>query len=338
MTNPQNDKLNKSLSAFQPAWWLNNRHLQTLYPTLCRKKPTLNRNRERLTTPDGDFLDIDWYGADSNNTNPIVLIMHGLAGSSDSAYVLGLQQSIAALGWRAVALNFRGCSGEFNAKARAYHSGDTGDVDFVFNSLKQREPNTDIYVIGFSLGGNVLLKWLGEQGKNSGVKAAVAISVPMLLNECATKLDQGFSKIYRSYLLKPLKQLITDKKKYLSQKHQQEADKLHQLGEIKSIKSFWQYDDQVVAKLHGFKSADDYYKKSSSRQFIIKIAIPTLIIHAVDDPFMTEKVLPHDEELPQSVTLEKTVGGGHVGFVSGTHPFKPVYWLEQRINQFLMSV
>lgn len=333
-----NQPINSTATPFKPAWWLNNCHLQTLYPTLFRPKIKLNRTRERIHTPDGDFLDLDWYKQNSDDTQPLVIIMHGLAGSSSSAYVLGLQKSISLMAWRSVALNFRGCSGQQNLKARAYHSGETEDIDFIYQTLQAREPNTDVYVIGFSLGGNVLLKWLGEQGANSSVKGAVAVSVPMLLNVCASKLDKGFSKVYRSYLLRPLKQFILSKKAFLhSIKQHEEAEKVSQLGSLRKVKSFWQYDDQVVAKIHGFKNADDYYKKSSSRQFIKNIAISTLIIHAIDDPFMTQHVLPSQKDLPHHVTLEKTSGGGHVGFIAGTIPFQPRYWLEQRISQHLLA-
>lgn len=321
---------------FKAAWWLNNRHLQTLYPTLCRTKPKLTRKRERINTPDGDFLDLDWYQTESNLNQPLVIVLHGLAGSSTSSYVLGVQQAIENLGWRSVALNFRGCSGEQNLKARAYHSGDTGDIEHIFQTLKNREPNTDIYVVGFSLGANVLLKWQGEQGANSQVKGIIAISTPLLLNICASKLDKGFSKVYRSYLMNPLKRFILDKYQFLKNANNlDEANKIKRLGNLKNVKSFWQYDDQVVARLHGFKDAHDYYQQSSSQQYIKNITVPTLIIHAIDDPFMTPDVIPKQEQLPQNVQLEITQGGGHVGFVSGSNPFKPKFWIESRIQHFL---
>lgn len=326
------------MSQFKPAWWLNSHHLQTLFPTLFRQRPKLNRRRERITTPDDDFLDIDWYSENVSANKPLVIVMHGLAGSSNSAYVLGMQAQIATLGWRSVALNFRGCSGEHNLTARAYHSGETEDIEFIYQTLQQREPETDIYVIGFSLSGNVLLKWLGEQGNKTQVKAAVAISVPMVLSECANRLDQGFSTVYRLYLMRPLKQFVLKKYDYLkSVNRESEAEKIKQLGDLKQVKSFWQYDAQVIAKLHQFESAEDYYQQSSSRQFIAHIKTPTLILHAVDDPFMTPNVLPEDDEIPDYVTLEKTNGGGHVGFISGNNPFKPEYWLENRVSQFLQQ-
>ena len=318
---------------FKPAWWLNNPHLQTLYPALFRKTPRPPVKRERLNTPDGDFLDVDFCGTTENS--PLIILLHGLTGSSQSGYIKGLQWLFLKHGWRSVALNFRGCSGEYNRLARCYHSGETEDLDFLYRTLKQREPNTQIAAIGFSLGGNVLLKWLGEQQDTIELFAAVAVSVPLLLNICATKLDKGFSKLYRANLLRELKIYMAEKHQQLKQHDIKEAEKIIALGDLSNIRSFWQYDNQVVAPLHGFKNVHDYYQKSSSRQFLKHIAIPTLIIQAADDPFMTKDVLPHSNELSNFVTLEITQAGGHVGFVSGMIPFKPNYWLEHRVFKFL---
>jgi uncharacterized protein len=186
------------------------------------------------------------------------------------------------------------------------------------------------------LGGNVLLKWLGEQGNKLNLFAAVAVSVPLVLSTCATKLDNGFSKIYRKNLLRELKHYVQAKQLHLEKLGKlQEADKIEQLGELSSIKSFWQYDDRVVARLHGFRNVQDYYQRSSSRQFLKSIAITTLLIQAFDDPFMTEAVLPKLDELSPAIQLEITQGGGHVGFIAGVIPLKPHYWLEQRIPEFL---
>ncbi|CAG1771873.1 hypothetical protein BAC3_02146 [uncultured bacterium] len=319
---------------FKPAWWLKNAHLQTLYPALFRKTPRPPITRERLSTPDGDFLDVDFCGATENT--PIVILLHGLTGSSQSSYIKGLQWLFLKHGWRSVALNFRGCSGETNRLARCYHSGETEDIHFLYQTLRQREPNTQIAAVGFSLGGNVLLKWLGEQGETIELFAAVAVSVPLLLNICATKLDKGFSKLYRANLLRELKTYMTEKHQQLQQNGaNNEADKIKKLGDLSNIYSFWQYDNQVVAPLHGFKNVHDYYQRSSSRQYLKSITIPTLIIQAIDDPFMTKEVLPEYHELSSVIQLEITQGGGHVGFISGLIPFKPIYWLEQRIFMFL---
>ncbi|OQW72955.1 MAG: hydrolase [Proteobacteria bacterium ST_bin11] len=320
-------------NAFRPVWWLNSPHLQTIYPAFLRRiSPPAGIRRERLETSDGDFLDIDWI---DNGNQPLVILLHGLAGSSRSGYIQGLQHSLLAAGLASVALNFRGCSGEMNRMARCYHSGETEDIHFLYNILRQRFPNRTMAAIGFSLGGNVLLKWLGEQGDRLELSAAVAVSVPLLLNECADKLDRGFSKLYRDYLLRELKQYMRIKLRHLQHIGQHEqAERILKLGDLSGIKSFWQYDDKVVAGLHGFEDAHDYYRRSSSRQFLKHIRVPTLVLQAKDDPFMTERVLPSAAELSDQVQLEVCAGGGHVGFVGGSW-FRPEYWVEERISEFL---
>ncbi len=322
------------MKTFKPAWWLRNPHLQTLYPALFRNVSAPILRRERLITPDNDFLDVDWCG--EGDEKPLVILLHGLTGSSQSIYIKGFQQLLFKQNFRSVALNFRGCSGEANHSARCYHSGETNDLQFLYQTLREREPQTPFAVIGFSLGGNVLLKWLGEKGQCVDLFAASAVSVPFVLSECATKLDAGFSQFYRANLLRDLKRYIATKHAHLEKIDvQHEAKKLKDLGDLSKIKSFWDYDERVVAKLYGFKNAHDYYATSSSRQFLKKITVPTLIIHAADDPFMTKNVIPKPNELSKFVQLEITEQGGHVGFVAGKNPFKPIYWLEQRISDFL---
>ena len=322
-------------SEFSPAWWLKNTHLQTLYGSSIRRVPALSLRRERLKTPDHDFIDIDFYG---EGDLPLVILLHGLAGSSQSNYIKGLQPALLEQGFRSVVLNFRGCSGEFNHTSRCYHSGETGDIDFLYRTLRQREPDTLMAGVGFSLGGNVLLKWLGEQGGQLNLFAAVAVSVPFVLSECASKLDTGFSKLYRANLINELKDYIHLKQQYLvSLGLDKEADKLKQLGDLDKINSFWQYDDRVVSPLYGFKNVMDYYTQSSSRQFLPAIKVSTLLIQAKDDPFMVPSVMPTLAELSPSTTLEITERGGHVGFISGVNPLKSRFWLEQRIPEFLSS-
>lgn len=321
---------------FKPAWWLKNAHLQTFYPAFLRTFPILIAlRRERLITPDDDFIDVDFCG---EGDVPLIILLHGLTGSSQSGYIKGLQIELLAQGFRSAAINFRGCSGEYNQSARCYHSGETEDIHFLYQTLRRREPDTAFAAVGFSLGGNVLLKWLGEQGNKLSLFAAIAVSVPLVLSTCATKLDNGLSKIYRANLLRELKHYVSAKQQHLEKLGKiQEAKKIKELGDLSDISSFWQYDDRVVARLHGFKNVQDYYQRSSSRQFLKSIAVPTLLIQAIDDPFMTVDVLPDPAELSSSVDLEITQGGGHVGFISGTIPFKPDYWLEQRIPEFLMQ-
>lgn len=320
---------------FKPVWWLRNPHLQTIYPALFRKAFPLQRVRERLLTADQDFLDLDWY---EDIDKPLVILLHGLSGSSESGYILGLHLALQKQGFASVALNFRGCSGAPNWTARCYHSGETEDIAFVYQTLRQRFPDRPMAAVGFSLGGNVLLKWLGEQGESVSLFATVAVSTPLVLSECASRLDQGFSRVYRSYLLTELKQYIHLKRRCLEkQGFQHEAQKLRQLGDLSDISSFWQYDDRVVARLHGFKDATDYYRRSSSRQFLGSIRVPTLLIQARDDPFMTPRVLPNTDELAAQVEMEIHSSGGHVGFLCDAKQHGSNYWLDKRIPAFLLQ-
>ena len=285
--------------------------------------------------PDNDFIDIDYCGT---GQQPLIILLHGLTGSSQSKYIKGLQQALLNQGLRSAALNFRGCSGEYNHSSRCYHSGETGDIDFLYRTLRKREPDTPLAAVGFSIGGNVLLKWLGEQGTNVDLFAATAVSVPLVLSTCANKLDNGFSKLYRASLLRELKEYIQLKQLHLeSLGNSEEARILKQIGCLDDIHSFWQYDDRVVAKLYDFANVEDYYQRSSSRQFLQSIAVSTLLIQAEDDPFMTPEVIPELAELSSSVTLELTSAGGHVGFIAGYNPLQPEYWLEQRIPEFLLE-
>lgn len=322
------------LPAFKPAWWLRNCHLQTIYPALFRKSPaTAGCHRERLTTPDNDFVDIDFCGT---GNQPLIILLHGLTGSSQSGYVKGLQLALFKQGFRSAALNFRGCSGQPNNTARCYHSGETEDIQFLYQTLRRREPHASMAAVGFSLGGNVLLKWLGEQGQDLNLFAAVAVSVPFLLGACATRLDTGLSRLYRRNLLNELKAYIQTKHLHLKNIGRlDDAEKINALGDLAAINSFWQYDDRVVAKLHGFEDVHDYYRRSSSRQYLKSIMVPTLLIQAYDDPFMSPDVFPGAGDISPFVRLEFTQHGGHVGFITGRIPFKPHYWLEQRIPEFL---
>ena len=323
-------------STFKPAWWLPNGHWQTLYPALFRRVvPALERQRQRLQLDDGDFLDLDFFG---KPTQPLVLMLHGLAGNSHSGYILGLQSYLNQQGWSSVVMNYRGCSGEVNRLARAYHAGESDDLQAVFHYLQHRFPGRSMAVVGFSLGGNILLKWLGEGRAINGLSAAVAVSVPLQLDACASRLDSGFSRIYREYLLRDLKRYMQAKcRGLIRQGLSTEADKLMGLGDLSQIHSFWEYDDRVVARLHGFADVRAYYQQASARQYLLTIEHPCLIVQAADDPFMTTDVIPGVDELSSSVEFELSETGGHVGFISGHIPGRPQYWLEQRISQFLQQ-
>ena len=310
-------------SRFEPARWLPGGNLQTLWPYFFRRKVQIDLARERLELPDGDFVDLCLT---ANAGSPIIAVFHGLEGGVDSHYVKPLLSAVEKRGWHGVFMHFRGCSGEHNRLARSYHSGDTGDIGFLIDHLHRRFPGVPIAAVGYSLGGNALLKYLGETNPKGRVYTAAAISVPYVLADGARRLNTGFSKVYERRLLGLLKRKIIDK--FCDRECPVD------LGEIPKLNDFFNFDDKVTARLHGFAGAHDYYTRSSSRQFLKSINIPSLLVQARDDPFMTEAVIPAAEELSEYIQLELAETGGHIGFVSGDLPGYAVYWLEQRIIEF----
>ena len=311
-------------SRFEPAWWLPGANLQTLWPYYFRRSVQVDLTRERLELPDGDFVDLCLTGKAGG---PVVVVFHGLEGCVDSHYVKSVLAAIEKRGWLAVLMHFRGCSSEHNRLARTYHSGDTGDIGFLIDSLHKRFPGVPIAAIGYSLGGNALLKYLGEADRNGQVHAAAAVSVPYVLAEGAKRLNTGFSRLYQRRLIGLLKRKIIGKFS--------DRDCPLDIGEVPKLNDFFSFDDKITAPLHGFAGVEDYYTRSSSRQYLRSINVPVLLIHARDDPFMTEDVIPAEDELSAYVQLELAQNGGHIGFVSGKAPGYPVYWLEQRIIEFL---
>ena len=299
---------------------------------MCRKPAKLQRARERLWLEDGDFLDLDWHGPHQADA-PLVLVLHGLTGSSDSLYVLGLQQTLATQGWASVALNWRGCSGEPNLLPRGYHSGASEDLAETIRHLRAQRPMAPLYAVGYSLGGNVLLKYLGETGADSQLQAAAAVSVPFRLDQCADRIGMGFSRVYQSHFMREMVAYVKDKQRLFA--HQGMADRLsilEKLGPLDNMRTFWDFDGRITAPLHGYADAEDYYRRASSRYFLGQIATPTLIIQAADDPFVFPHSLPEADELSASTTFELHAHGGHVGFVEGSLG-KPGYYLERRIPQ-----
>ncbi len=310
---------------FKPAWWLGNPHCQTLWPFIFRtriKKEDVTR--ERFELPDGDFIDLDWAG---KSNGPIVFIFHGLEGSSQSHYAKGLLRCITQKGWRGLFVHFRGCSGEHNRLPRSYHSGDTGDIGYLINTIHQREPHIRLAAIAISLGSNALLKWLGETGSKNPLSAAIAISVPFDLYQSVKHMEKGFARLYQWHLVKQLRHRLSKKFQLTPP-----AIPAHPLSSIKTI---FHIDDHITAPLHGFKDAKEYYALSSCKQFLKNIQIPTLIIHAKDDPFIPAHIIPSANELSPFIQLELSENGGHVGFVSGAFPGYATYWLEERIPVFL---
>ena len=313
---------------FKPAWWLRNPHLQTLWPVFFRRRLRPPLRRERLELPDGDFVDLDWT---LNASGPIVIILHGLEGSSRSHYARGMLTSLPQHGMRAVLMHFRGCSGEPNRLARAYHSGDTGDIDFLVRTLKAREPNTPLAAIGYSLGGNALLKWLGEQGKDAPLQCAVAVSVPFLLHEATARMNRGLSRVYQWHLLKSLKQRRAAAK--ASGRFAPPAP----LEEINQMKGFFEFDDRVTARLHGFDGCN-------ALLHLVQLApIPEPHPHPDPDRARQRRSVhacaghPRSRRAIADIELDLHRHGGHVGFVGGHLPWKPRYWLDERIPAWLQQ-
>jgi predicted alpha/beta-fold hydrolase len=226
-------------------------------------------------------------------------------------------------------MHFRGCSGEANRLPRSYHSGETTDVDWFARELRRREPATPLAAVAYSLGGNVLLKWLGESGTDNPLKAAVAVSIPFELGTAADCMESGFSRVYQWYLIRNLRKAVRAKM----------ANGSFGLPladtELDRLRSFREFDDALTAPMHGFESAHDYYERCSSRQFVSRIETPTLVLHAADDPLMHSRAIPRPEERSAHVAFEVSRSGGHVGFVSGSWPWTARYWLEDRIPEFL---
>jgi len=319
---------------FKPSFVLKNCHVQTVYASLFRKKIELDFEIEKFILSDNDFIEAYWHKTASHNANtPIIILFHGLAGSYKSPYIQGIMQAAQKAGFTSVLMHFRGCSGKDNLKARSYHSGDTQDALEFIRSVKKRYPHAKLFGVGYSLGANMLLKLLGEEKEKVLLDAAVAVSAPMLLDRCADRMNKGFSRFYQKRLLKDL-QIALDKK--YDTHPMQDLIKLSRKN-IKKLNNFWKFDEAYTAKINGFASAKDYYTKSSSKQYLKTIAIPTLIIHAKDDPFMTPEVLPIQEEISDTVVLNILNHGGHVGFISG-NLFQPHYWLETRIIDFFLSL
>ena len=310
-------------SRFRPAWWLRNPHLQTLWPTWFRTRPGLRLTAERVELPDGDFIDLAWTDA---NGGPRVLLLHGLEGSLDSHYARSTLAALYGAGMHAVFMHLRGCSGEPNRLARSYHSGATEDLAAVLAHIERTRGKPPAAAVGFSLGGNLLLKYLGEQGANAPLKAAVAVSVPFRLMDAARRLEQGPSRIYREHLMQRLRGSYL--RKFAKRPAPLEVD-------VRRLHGFYDFDDQVTAPLNGFSGADDYYDQCSCRRYLRGVETPTLVLHALDDPFMYPQTVPTESELGPAIRLELSAKGGHVGFVEGPIPGKTSYWTDRRIPEFL---
>jgi hypothetical protein len=313
--------------------WLPGGHLQTIYAYFFPPLPEVAYQRERWVLPDGDFIDLDWMEAppDISKSAPLLVLFHGLEGDSRGHYALTLMDAARKRGWRGVVPHFRGCSGEPNRLPRAYHSGDSAEIDMILRRLRREHPGAPLFAIGVSLGGNALLKWLGENGPEAArvVDAAAAVSAPLDLTAAGHQLDRGFNRLsYVRHLLRTLKpkalQKITAHRLPIDPKV------------VRKTGTLYAFDELYTAPMHGFRNADDYWRRASSKPWLNSIAVPTLIVNAKNDPFMPATVLPAPEEVSAHVTLEFPDEGGHVGFVSGPFPGN-LSWLPARVLDFLSS-
>jgi len=312
-------------SSYNPPLFFSDGHLQTIFPNLFRNVKGVRYRRERIDTPDADFIDLDWLLV---GTERAAIVSHGLEGNSGRSYVLGMVRALNRAGWDGLAWNFRGCSGEPNRQLRSYHSGATEDLHTVISRVISLKRYHQIALVGFSLGGNLTLKYLGERAEavDTRIKSAVAISVPCDLAGSSRKMARPANQIYMRRFLKMLHQKIKAKMEIL-------PGKLDDAG-FEKIKNFKDFDDRYTAPLHGFASAEDYWEKCSSRQFLPRVAVPTLIINARNDPFLSEECFPVAEARRNPmVFLEMPESGGHVGFVEFNSAGE--YWSERRATEFL---
>lgn len=317
-------------SSFRPARWLRNRHLQTVFPSLpwvATRPPRLRR--EILELPDGDATAVDWVvpAEEPPPTAPLLVILHGLESSAHSSYARTLMLAAEARGWHCCVLNFRDCGDYSNRLPRRYHAGETNDIRYFLSLMEKSETVGPMAAVGYSLGGNVLLKYLGEAAGTSPLRAAGAVCVPLSLHVCAEAINDGFSKFYQWYLIRRMKSSLRRK----FDRHTAAFDWQRAM----QARTFAEFDDAVTAPLHGFSGMNDYYDRCSSTGFLSAIETPTLIINALDDPFMNPSVIPDQDRLSDNVTIEVSEAGGHVGFIEGGSPFRPGFYLPRRLLEFL---
>ena len=322
--------------------WLPGGHLQTIYAALLVRAPRVRYRRTRWDTPDGDFIDLDWVvnpalptcrfnltesGFGNDETAPLLALFHGLEGDSSSHYARALMHAAAERGWSGVVVHFRGCSGEANRLPRAYHSGDSAEIGWILRRLKDTHPQTTLFAVGVSLGGNALLKWLGEQGDAARhvVAGAAAVSAPVDLMASGNALDRGLNLLYVRQFLATMKQ------KGLAKYARYPG--LYDAARVRAARTLREFDDAVTAPLHGFRDTDDYWTRASSKPLLRNVAVPTLMINARNDPFLPGYALPAAREVSPRVVLEFPATGGHVGFVTGMFPGR-LDWMPRRILEF----
>jgi predicted alpha/beta-fold hydrolase len=314
---------------YSPAWWVPGGHLQTLWGKLFRRQTPAPTTLERWDTPDGDFLELHRLAA--RRDAPRLLLLHGLEGSVRSHYAQALLNEAARRGWGADLLIFRSCGSELNLTRRFYHSGETGDVGFILERIVKEFPASELGMAGVSLGGNVLLKFLGERGEHlpPQLKGAAAISVPFDLARSSKRVNRGFSKFYQRFFLNSLRKKAQEKARRFPDLASQDG--------IAAIRTLEDFDNLITGPLHGFRDAQDYYTRSSSLPYLKNIRLETLLFSAVDDPMLPPEVLDEVREVARhnpALEVDFVDKGGHAGFITGSVPWRPFYYAEFRVGEF----
>lgn len=314
------------MASYQAPWWLPGGHLQTIYPYFLLRRRSPPYRRERWETPDGDFIDLDWVDDDTGQA-PLVALFHGLEGGSGSHYATALMRAAARRRWRGVVIHFRGCSGEPNRLPRAYHSGDADEIAWILQRLRALNSTTPLFAAGVSLGGNALLKWLGrgQASAHATIDAAAAVSAPMDLMTAGDRLGGGMNRLYGHHFLQTLK------RKSLAKLERFPA--LYAAKIVRNARTLREFDNVVTAPLHGYRDTDDYWTRASSKPDLLRIKVPTLIVHARNDPFLPGRYLPAAGEISPDVILDLPAGGGHTGFASGPFPGH-LDWMPERLLDF----
>ncbi len=315
-----------NLSHFRASWWLPGGHGQTIWPMFARRV-SLRTRSEHLDLPDGDFVRLDWVG----DKGPIVVVLPGLQGDVRSSYVRRLLRQCEMRGWRGVLLNYRG-RGEPNRLAHSYHCGMTDDLNFLVHQLRQREPHIPIATVGYSVGANICLKWLGDSGRRGEappVVAAVGVSAPFHLGEVVKRIERGLSRIYQWYLLRSLRRDVLRKMRTMDMGLPISPTALRR------IRTFSVFDRCISAPLHGFKDAEEYYAKTRTDLLLRHVNIPTLLLNARNDPLVPAHLIPKSCDMSDKINLEVTNTGGHMGFINGRWPWAPRFWLDQRVPEYL---
>jgi len=312
---------------YRGPYWLPGGHAQTIFPAFV-PRPRVVYRRQRVDTPDGDFVDFDWLDSGARADAPLLVLFHGLEGSSGSHYALALMAHVAALGWRGIVPHFRGCSGEPNRLARAYHSGDHAEVGWMLRTIRAMEPGVPLFAVGVSLGGSALLNWLGREGHRARdvIEAAAAVSTPLDLSAAGISIGQGLNRIYARHFLSTL----VPKALAMARRFPAALD----AAAIAPCRTMHRFDEVVTAPLHGFAGADDYWRRASSKPWLRGIAVRTLVLNARNDPFIPAQSLPSRSEASDAVTLEQPAGGGHGGFLSAAGDLR---WLPRHLTDFFRN-